>query len=373
MKRFRLLVLLSIIPSSILLAQQAIYSTDSIIVKNSYITLVQDLRGGAFSSIKIPNNPINPFNWKLSIDDQPSINSKGFNFKGHFISLGTWGMPTAGEQKAGIRLYGEPSGSLWKLMSHSTEDSIKVGFNGNVEHYSFERLIKLYPSSPVLLITESITNKLSIGRLYNYLQHPTFGGAFVNENLIIETNAGKGFYQKGAYPRTSYDNLEATSFSWPDGQLPDGDINLRLTGERNKTYLTSHIFSDSLKWGWATAMNPTEGLLIGYLWKIEDYPWLNIWHQYKNGKPYGRAIEFATCGAGLSFEQMASNDYSFFGRNSFEFIDAGEKRTKSYYLFAIPIEANTTSVKDVIIKQGAIEITLQQDGITKYQELTIQN
>jgi hypothetical protein len=33
-----------------------------------------------------------------------------------------------------------------------------------------------------------------------------------------------------------------------------------------------------------TAMNPEERLVMGYIWKTAEYPWLNVWHQPNDGQ-----------------------------------------------------------------------------------------
>ncbi|WP_430907869.1 hypothetical protein [Maribacter sp. 2-571] len=335
--------------------------TDTIILDNGLLTIVQDLKGGAITALRLKDNALNPFDWTLDVAKQPEINKNGFPFQGHFISLGTWGMPTKGEQQAGIRLYGEANGTIWQLDSISPHYA-RTGFKGNIEKLDFERSLQLYANAPAVKVTETITNRHPIARMYNMLQHATFGGAFSDKNLILDSNAGAGIYQKGAYPRVSYDSLEQRSFRWPNGILPDGPIDLRTSGNRKKTYLTSHVFDSTDSLGWATAINAEKGLLVGYVWHTREYPWLNVWHQYRDGKQYGRALEFATCGLGLDFIRLASGDYRFYGQNSFEFIDAGQHRTKSYTLFAIAIPKEVTAVDTVTLHSNILDITYIKNG-----------
>ncbi|PKA99622.1 hypothetical protein B0O79_3339 [Flavobacteriaceae bacterium MAR_2009_75] len=345
--------------------------TDTLFLRNNHLQLILDLRGGAITSLNVTGSTLNPFNWSLPVEKQPEINKNGYPFQGHFISLGTWGMPTEGEQKEGLRLYGEANLKKWEIQDSITALSAKVGFKGTIEKLDVERTLHLYKNAPVVRVTESVTNRHPIGRMYNFLQHATFGGQFSTKDLQIDTNAGRGFYQKAAYPRTSYDSLETNSFIWPKGVLPDGPIDLRSSGSREMTYLTSHVFDENISMGWATALNPKEGLLIGYVWNIKEYPWLNVWHQYIDGVYYGRAIEFATCGLGLHFETLAKEDLRFFGKHSFEFIDAGEQITKSYTLFALPVSKRVSEVQNVNISAGVITIYYLEKGKLQKTEIEL--
>lgn len=336
---------------------------DTVILENERIQLIQSLKGGAISAIRLKGNSLNPLDWSLPVCDQPDINKDGFPFQGHFISLGTWGMPTKGEQEAGIRLYGEATAQFWKI-EKSAQDSLgykscSVGFESKIEGLSLIRSIILSKEAPLVKVEEKVTNDLPISRAYNFLQHPTFGGEFVSDKLLIDTNAGQGFYQKGSYPRVSYDSLEVNSFQWPNGIFPNGEIDLRTSGYGKKTYLTSHVFSEGISLGWVTAANPGKKLLVGYIWDAEEYPWLNVWHQAKNGKVIGRAIEFATCGLGLSFKELILNDYTYFGRNSFEFIDAKQEISKTYYMFIIEIPEDF--LRTISMQANDNEIVLKYD------------
>ena len=263
-------------------------------------------------------------------------------------------------------MYGEPTAQIWKKIEFY-KDSLgnkisATGFQSKIEGLSLERKVMLYQNEALVKVKESVINNLPISRVYNFLQHPTFGGDFVSENLRIDTNAGKGFYQKGAYPRTSYNILDADSFHWPDGILPDGKIDLRTSGSRNKTYLTSHVFSESDTIGWATASNSDKQLLVGYVWNTKEYPWLNVWHQSENGEVTGRAIEFATCGLGLGFKELMVKDYSYFGNLSFEFIDAKQTLTKTYYMFAMEIKADFLETKSVLLIDDKVIVKYLTDN-----------
>ena len=331
-----------------------------IVLSNDKVSLVQNRKGGAFTSFLLADKKLNPFNWVLPVSEQPEINKNGFDFQGHFISLGTWGLPTEEEQREGIRLYGEPTAQIWSFEEVERDGfgtrTYKTGFKSKIEGLSLIREVSLYDNQSLVRVIESVTNDLPKGIPYNFLQHPTFGGAFVSSKLSVDTNAGIGFYQKGNFPRENYENLEASSFVWPQGELPNDTIDLRKTGEIPNTFLTSHIFEKNQKLGWATATNPEEGVMVGYVWETNDYPWLNVWHQYKDGKVTGRAVEFATCGLGLPFEELLTENYSFYHENSFEFIDAKETIEKSYYLFTMPVESNFSETIDISILQKKLVI-----------------
>ena len=190
---------------------------------------------------------------------------------------------------------------------------------------------------------------------------------FVDEQLRLATNASKGFLQKGAFPRKDYETVEDSAFTWPNGIIEKNSVDLKHTGIIKKTFLTSHLIDDKSSFGWAVAYNPAKETLVGYFWKKEEYTWLNIWQQAnEKGQIVGRALEFATCGMGISFEEMMTEDRLFFGTPSLEFIDAGETIHKSYVLISANIPNELKEVTNISVNHNSN--TIQIDGIVSSGE-----
>ncbi|WP_445738109.1 hypothetical protein [Mariniflexile sp.] len=342
-------------------------------LKNEKVCFEMTLNGSAFTKFQLLNKKVNPLDWKLPTARLPETNIGSFDFQGHFLCLGTWGMPTEGEKKAGLKFYGEVNTEIWKvdapLSNENNSQSITTSCKSPVEKLDIVRKVELFNNSSVIKISEKITNNLPIGRPYNILQHATMGGKFINQKTILNSNAGKGFYQNGQYTRNGYDDIESTSYDWPYAVLPDGKTDLRLSNQVQKSFVSTHIFPESEKYGWATLTNVEDRFLIGYVWDTNDYPWLNIWHQYEEGEVKGRAIEFATCGMWQPFEYMMSNESRFFGHNSFEFIDAGETKHKLYFMFLLPIDAHFTEVEKIQVNAHSLDISINYNGKNKVQIL----
>jgi hypothetical protein len=99
--------------------------------------------------------------------------------------------------------------------------------------------------------------------------------------------------------------------------------------------VVSFTFDDEL--GWVTASSPSQGLLIGYLWKTSEYPWFNAWRHSENGKPAARGLEFGTTGLHHPFPVLVAKG-RIFGRPLYVHLDAGQTAKRSYlaFLFKIP-------------------------------------
>jgi hypothetical protein len=318
-----------------ILAQPTIDNDSVVTINNGKVSLSVDLYGGAYVDFHLHKKPLNPFTWSLLPDQMPH-NNHPFVFEGHFLCAGRWGAPSLGEMKAGIPHNGEVNTEKWNvhgIINNSEFQKVIMSCIAPIEQLNVYREITLPKKSGYFFVDEIFHNALPVGRPYNVVQHSTIAPPFLSSKTIINTNAGHGFDQRTLLPY-----LEDSSFVWPHGELASGNqVDLQKVTQ-SENYVTSHIFDEPI--GWITALNPNEKILMGYVWKVEEYPWLNVWHQTKNGEPYVRGLEFGTTGLGKPYKLLLENNVSFYGRNSFEYIDAGQKIEKSWICFMtkVPVE-----------------------------------
>src|SRR6185295_11276954 len=136
--------------------------------------------------------------------------------------------------------------------------------------FSVRRLIRMSSKAAVLMVTEEVANLNALGRIYNAVQHPTIGPPCLDESTVVDCNGRKGFPQGASLP-----NPEEPAFFWPRALNRDGEtVNLRrLTNDPNPNVVSYGIDE---AYGWVTAATSAKGLLIGYLWKTSDYPWVSL-------------------------------------------------------------------------------------------------
>ncbi len=324
--------------------------------ENDQIVLGIDLIGGAYRDFHLKDKPLNPFGW-TSLESQMPENNQPYTFDGHFLCTCRWGAPSQGEIKAGIPHNGEVNTQEWQVTGIEHRDgfqNITMAVKAPVEKLDVERQIIIPETGNYFVVKEKFSNNMPIGRLSNVVQHGTIAAPFLTERMIINTNATRGFDQ-----RTNYQYLEDSCFFWPDGKMADGaEIDLsRVTSE--KGYVTTHIFEDSI--GWITALNPDANILMGYIWKTAEYPWLNVWHMSKDGQPFVQGLEFGTTGLGQPYKLLVENNVTFFGRNSFEYIDAGETMEKTWICFMVRVPDGFVKASELLL-QDKKAVILHEEG-----------
>ena len=144
--------------------------------------------------------------------------------------------------------------------------------------------------------------------------------------------------------------------------LKDGEpVNLRYLANDHDPNVVSYVIDDQT--GWVTAANAARGLLIGYVWRTSEYPWLNMWRRVENGKPLARGLEFGTTGLHMPFSALVRKG-RIFGRHVVDFLDASESKTRSYAGFLVEIPDRYRGVAKAELSNGTLTLAERGSGST---------
>jgi hypothetical protein len=214
--------------------------------------------------------------------------------------------------------------------------------------------VRLLDSAACLVVAESVTNTAKLGRIYNMVQHPSIAPPFLDESTVVDTNAREGFEQEGPIPASR----DAAS-SWPEmnigGQI--ADLRRYQNDPRGATAhdVSSFVFDPADEYGWVTACNPGAGLMVGYLWKTQEYPWLNLWRYRYQGDVAARGLEFGTTGYHQPFGALARIG-RVLDRPLFAYLDAGETVDRTYAAFLFKVPADYRGVAGVVYEKGVLSV-----------------
>jgi hypothetical protein len=186
------------------------------------------------------------------------------------------------------------------------------------------------------------------------VQHPTIGPPFLDETTLVDSNAAKGFMQSSPLP-----NPEEPSVAWPQALQNGRPVDMRRLQSDPNPNVVSYVVDEP--YGWATAVNPGRGLLIGYVWKTAEYPWFNAWRHVADGKPLARGLEFGTTGLHQPFPVLVRKG-RIFGRTIYEYLDAAQTQTRSYVMFLARTQVGYSGVARVEVNDSAIMIQGRDGG-----------
>ncbi|HLT72058.1 MAG TPA: hypothetical protein VKZ75_05375 [Cyclobacteriaceae bacterium] len=302
-------------------------------LENDRVQLMVNLCGGSYFDFHFKDAPLNPINFYPGDPDQP-------NAMGHILCFDRWGPPTDAEKSNGIPHHGEANSQVWSIVADpqikddSTECSMKCSLPlGGLE---LTRTIRLSADEPVYFVTEKIRSLNKYGRMFNIVQHVTIAPPFLDGSTLIDNNAERGFEGK----ENGSLNQEEPVLRWP-GALHNGETVSLRQFKNQWPRISSFVFDQKDEYGWVTACNPKQRLMLGYVWKTRDYPWINFWRSMEDGIPLALGMEFGTTGLHEPFPVVARKG-KIFDRNIYAFIDADEIITKSFgsFLARIPEDYN---------------------------------
>lgn len=335
-------------------AEKSIEGRKLLVLKGQKASVAYDLSGGTMADFHLNGNSLNPFTWNW-----PDSGDTAARPMGHFVCFDRWGQPSENELKNGMPFHGEATSVEWMVLSkpEQTAGGVTATLKCSlpIGGMTLTRTAKLSDKSPVLTVKEVIKNENKLGRVYNIVQHPSIAPPFLDENVMIDSNAWKGYMQESPWP-----NPEEPVIYWPSIAYKGKLVDLRNLTDDHNPGVTSFVFRDDVKYGWVTASNPGKGLLVGYIWDVKEYPWLNIWRNVANGKPAARGLEFGTTGLHRPFKDMLEKQ-TIFNTRLCEYIDADVSTEKSYFVFLTEIPGNYNGVADIVYTNGKITLK-ERDG-----------
>jgi hypothetical protein len=279
----------------------------------------------------------------------------------HFLCLDRWGAPSKAEEANGMPFHGEATRVRWKVLREAgrTGDSVQAEMAAVLPLAGLEiqRRIRLATNQALLQVTEEVTNRNELGRVYNMVQHATVGPPFLDPTTVVDANARQGFMQSSPLP-----NPEEPAVYWPQALLEGQPVNLRHLTDNPDPNVVSFVIEDEYdEYGWVTAVNASRGLLLGYLWKKSDYPWLNLWRHVQDGKPLARGLEFGTTGLHQPFGVLLEKG-RIFGRPIYSYLDTGASARRSYAAFLFAIPGDFQGVAEVRYEGGNIVVRERTGG-----------
>jgi len=319
----------------------------SAVLESPGAKLVVDLQGGSIVELRLGGDGVNPLVWA---NRGPAEEARPMS---HFLCLDRWGAPSAAELERGMVYHGEATRVRWSLDAgpETRRGALEARMSARlpIAGLQVERTLRLAADSACVRVEETVTNENKLGRVYNMVQHPTVGPPFLDAETLVDSNARQGFAQSNPGPK-----YEEPSAWWPRALSEGLPVDMRRLIDSEEPNVVSYVVED--EYGWVTAASPTAGLLIGYLWKRSEYPWLNLWRRLdEDGKPLARGLEFGTTGLHQPFPTLVKKG-AIFGRPLLDYLDAGESHTRSYLMFLAPIPADYRGVAE--LKRGDREIEL---------------
>jgi hypothetical protein len=325
-------------------------------VESRAARIVIDLGGGGIVEFELSGGSVNPFTWNYPDDGSTTPQSMG-----HFICCDRLGRSTPTEVANGMTGHGEAPYVMWKIVGAPTRTpggvTASLTCTLPMAGITIDRTIVLSDVSPLLTVTDTVTNINPLGKLYNIVQHPSVAPPFLDKDCIVDSNADKGFYT-GNPVKT----VEEPTMYWPhvvhDGNLVD----LRRHPTGTFPGVVNFIFPDDVTHGWITLSSPASGMLLGYRWNVADYPWVRVWRHVIDGEPVAVGPEFGTTPLPRPFGELIDKG-PIWGRDIICYLDTGAGETRTFTMFLAEIPDGYTGVETITADSEGITVSEREGGV----------
>ena len=251
---------------------------------------------------------------------------------GHNLCLDLFGPPSDAEAEAGLTVHGEGSTSAYEFTA--SEGGVAGRCSLDTAQLAFERELRL--ESRKVTIKETVENLSAYDRPIAWQEHVTLGPPFLERGAT----QFRAPVDKAAVMSTG------EHFTWPHKPQPGGDNqDLRtFTSSASSAGFTAQLLDKSRARSWVFAFSPQSQLVLGYVWKTADFPWLGMWEENHerqqppwNGRTMTQGLEFGTTPFPETRRQMIERG-ELFHTPSYRWIAAKSRLAVEYYAALLPAE-----------------------------------
>ncbi len=286
---------------------------------------------------------------------------------GHNICLDYFGPPSAEEAAQGLSTHGEAPSARWKktaLHESAHEVSLRLEVDLPVAGLHFIREILLRRGESVAYFRETVVNNNKADHLFHWTQHVTLSPPFLGHDISrIGLPGTRGKTYAGGY--NGKDLLDSDrSFHWPFAPAQGGGrVDLtRPFSHVGRGFLVSVLLNTRRKVGYVAAINEPHRLLVGYVFRRADFPWVAIWEENQsrsdppwNGACQTRGLEFGSTPWPVPRRQAFAVS-PFLDAPTFSIVPAKSKTTACYLAFLIKVPERFAMVSDIQVSQSEIHI-----------------
>jgi hypothetical protein len=335
----------------------------AIVLSNDKFALTVVPQGGAMAAVTLADdkdktNPLwNPY-W---IAREAKLTRPTNFYRGHFVCVDGFGPSSADERTAGLNMHGEAHTLPWELKSYERQgNTVNAAFSVALPmvHENFTRTFRVVDGENIVWVDSELESLLSFDRPVFWGEHATISAPFLEPGkVVVDMPVSKA--KTKAYP-TPAPNRQLQSyvdFTWPLAPTVDGrQFDVRSAPMKEGT--TDHVatlLDPTRTLVYVTALHSEKRLLIGWVFRREEYPWVQTWLSYPGPNRMARGLEFATQPYDLPRADVLKSG-PLFETPVFRILPAKSKITSSFLMFYTRVPDNFQRVDDVQLQGGKLTI-----------------
>jgi hypothetical protein len=337
----------------------------AILLANDKIELLVLKEGASVASVILRDDPAkrNPLWDPARMAREINGRSNFATGTGQFLCVDGFGGVSNEEKAAGLPGHGEAHLVEWE----SRLDNGRLAMTSQLPHTqeSITRTMTIVPGESLVTYETTLTSQLDFDRPVLWAEHATIGSPFLDPGVtVVDFPAVRSKTRphdlKGGLPFRLPSDVE---FTWPNAPTVDGkSVDLRSAPEHpNSGDHTASLIDPKRKLAFATAINPKEGLIVGWIFKPEEYPWVQNWENYPPSGKLARGMEFSTQPFDLP-RRIVVDQNNLWGTLLYRWLPAKSKIGTRFALFFAHVPAGMTRVDDVHWQSGVLTLEDHASG-----------
>ena len=340
----------------------------AIVVANDKLEFAVTKFGAWLASVVLSNDseklsPLwNPMRFGRELGRPPLGNGV---YGGHFICVDGFGNSSPEETAAGFPHHGE---------AHQTEMDAKSAKESHVASVTLSailpivqerltRTFRLVDGENIIYVDSQIENLLGFDHPVAWAEHAIIGSPFLEPGETVADLSSSRSHTRDV-ARTANPQAEMVQrlapnkdFTWPMAPGLDGTtIDLRQTPD-NPHFVdyTTTLMDPSRELGWATAINLKRNLIIGWVFRRAEFPWLMNYDGYPSTGKLSRGFEFGT----QPFDgprREAVNLGRMFDTPTFRWLPAKSKIDSRFLMFYARTPQGFDEVDEIRLENGTLVV-----------------
>jgi hypothetical protein len=341
---------------SIAAAAQAPKAPPDHVLANDKLAIAIRPIGGAIASVVLA-------------DDGDKLNP--LHSLGHFVCVDGFGSPSAEERKAGLPGHGEANRVPWEVVSQGRQGTtLTFAFSAQLPlvQETFRRTVRLVDGESVVYVDSELESLLAFDRPINWGEHATIGPPFLElGKTVVDMSAKRAMTRshdsQSANPPHRLASLE--EFAWPMAPGLDGQrIDVRPAPAATPVGdHTTSLMDPARRLVFVTALNPERRLILGYVFRREEYRWTQLWENYPANGRLARGMEFAVQPFDLPRRDVIQQN-TLLDAPTYRWLPAKSTISSSFLMFYARTPDGMTRVDDVTLEDGTLTIVDRVSGRT---------
>jgi len=282
---------------------------------------------------------------------------------GQFLCVDGFGAVSPEEKDAGLPGHGEAHVVEWE---HRLQDGrLVMTSHLPITQENITRTISLAPGENVVIYETTLESQLGFDRPVCWAEHCTIGSPFLAPGVTVADfpavrSKTRPYDRKSGLPYRLPPDVE---FTWPNAPTVDGKTaDLRAAPPNpNSGDHTASLIDPKRPIAFATAINPETRLIVGWIFKPSEYPWLQNWENYPPNGKMARGLELSTQPFDVPRREVIDQN-NLWGTLLYRWLPAKSKISTRFALFFAHAPEGMKRVDDVRWEKGVLVIEDHASG-----------